>query len=88
MMVRHVKLFKTIKIFIHLIYLKGHSFVYERLCFLVEWFQVEAGLVRPFILNYFPYDKTVEMVKLHLFYEIIFENEYFTLNQISKHFSV
>ncbi|XP_055319435.1 nucleoside diphosphate kinase 7 isoform X2 [Sitodiplosis mosellana] len=39
----------------------GQSFVYERLCFTVEWFQVEAGLARLFILNYFPYDKTVEM---------------------------
>ncbi|XP_031630001.1 nucleoside diphosphate kinase 7 [Contarinia nasturtii] len=37
------------------------NIVHERLSFAVEWFQKEAGLMRQFLLNYFPYDKTIEM---------------------------
>lgn len=38
--------------------------LHARLSFSVEWYQEEATLMRQFLLNFFPYDKSVEMVKM------------------------
>lgn len=42
----------------------------ERLSFNVEWFQEDAGLMRNYLLTFFPHDKSVEMVSFLLTYNI------------------
>lgn len=42
------------------------SILFERWTFIAVWFQKEAHLKRQFILNYFPYDNGVEMVKFFI----------------------
>lgn len=50
--------------------------IYERLCFTVEWFQVEAGLTHNYTFIYFPNDNSVEMVRTIRFASIIIWIEY------------
>lgn len=46
------------------VFLLQESILFERLSFSVEWYQEEAALMRQFLLNYYPHDKSVEMVRI------------------------
>lgn len=34
----------------------------ERLSFLAEWYQSDASIMRQFLLNFYPFDASVELV--------------------------
>lgn len=39
----------------------SHASTVNRLCFTAEWYQEEAGIVRPFLMNFYPFDQSLEV---------------------------